>query len=283
MNKIIYLLAIVMLLTGCETATIMVDGKRVSPIGRTYYTKVNVWYENPDEILTYNYIKGTFLPAGTKVELVELSNNRIKFTNANKDISYNIVVGRRAIQKLSQVELLNRYLSEENTLDVDGEFSKLTPQEQNEVKNGNLISGMSRKAALMAYGYPASNKTASIYSDIWVYLGDGDIITVTFSNDFVSSIKRKKKTSIFGVRRDSADRTIDLRLGMSKVEVIKVMGNPNSVKGAGSQETFEYILEDAGQYWVIFLNGKVVQYGRAGDYGSALPEKKEYDITIRNR
>ena len=31
------------------------------------------------------------------------------------------------------------------------------------------------------------------------------------------------------------------------------------------------------------MNGKVVQYGNAGDFGSAMPERKQYDINITNR
>ncbi len=346
--KKLFFLFVLIVLSGCVSVVINENGKNVSPIGKEFYTKINIWYENPDEIITTNYIKGIFLPVGTKVRLVELAGNRIKFVNANKDIFYNIVVGRKET-RISPKELLERYLSTDNVMDVNGEFSKLTVAEQSEVKNGNIVSGMSRKAALMAYGYPSTRKTPSIYSDIWVYFGDDENITVTFRDDKVLNVKSRKKRSIFGITREtaqnttdiklgmskedvnkimgtpnsargkgdeeiyeyiledvgqywvtfkegkvvqygilgevraSARKTNDMRLGMSKTEVIQVMGTPNSAKGRGDEEIFEYILEDAGQYWIAFKNEKVFQYGRAGDFDSAIPQdRRQYDINIKN-
>ena len=83
-----------------------------------------------------------------------------------------------------------------------------------------------------------------------------------------------------------------LSLGMTKQEVIKAMGTPDSVKARGGQETLEYILametfmgapvyNSRVQYWVILENGKVVQYGRAGDFSSSLPsDRRSYDINV---
>lgn len=90
----------------------------------------------------------------------------------------------------------------------------------------------------------------------------------------------------------TTSKTVKLQLGMTKPEVIKVMGNPTSVKAKESIETLEYLLyptwspsiyDQKQQYWVILRDGRVIQYGNAGDFGSALPEKKEYDIKIQDK
>ncbi|MBI4991434.1 hypothetical protein HZB96_05065 [Candidatus Gottesmanbacteria bacterium] len=80
-----------------------------------------------------------------------------------------------------------------------------------------------------------------------------------------------------------------LSVGMSKDEVIKVMGNPNSQKASEGVECLEYYLSnsmmgDTGTYWVMMKDGKVIQYGRAGDFGTALPQdRREYNIKIQNK
>ena len=66
-------------------------------------------------------------------------------------------------------------------------------------------------------------------------------------------------------------------LGMTKQEVLKVMGDPVSQKARGDTEILEYrfyteaFRYDIDSYWVTLRNGKVVEYGRAGDFGSATP------------
>ena len=60
----------------------------------------------------------------------------------------------------------------------------------------------------------------------------------------------------------------DVREGMSKQEVISVLGNPDGVQHDGDYEAFIYSNRlisgwswDRTDYTVIFLNGKVDQYG----------------------
>ena len=85
--------------------------------------------------------------------------------------------------------------------------------------------------------------------------------------------------------------TNNLSLGMTKAEVIKVMGQPASTKAsANGVEVFEYVLcnpyrpDPNGifkneQYWIMLEGGKVIQYGRAGDFDTAV----KADITIENK
>ena len=65
-------------------------------------------------------------------------------------------------------------------------------------------------------------------------------------------------------------------LGMTKDEAIKSIGRqPSTVKANSSDgtEILEYVLLTPAnglyeQYWVTLKNGKVTQFGRAGDFGS---------------
>ena len=89
----------------------------------------------------------------------------------------------------------------------------------------------------------------------------------------------------------TATKMNSLSLGMAKSEVISKIGNPHTTKAVGNQETLEYWLyptanhywaNNSQPYWIILQDGRVVQYGKAGDFGTALPEdRREY--IIKNR
>lgn len=78
----------------------------------------------------------------------------------------------------------------------------------------------------------------------------------------------------------TASRINRVSLGMNKGQVIDEMGDPNSSKASGDTEVLEYLLTASSTeairhhetpYWVVIKDGKVVQYGRAGDFGNMLP------------
>lgn len=57
------------------------------------------------------------------------------------------------------------------------------------------------------------------------------------------------------------------------------MGEPSSTAAISDEETFRYNLynfdrERYEEYWVVFINGEVYQYGRAGDYQKKMDSNK---------
>lgn len=72
-----------------------------------------------------------------------------------------------------------------------------------------------------------------------------------------------------GCATTSAKRLNEISVGMTKSEVIQILGNPESVSGNGSQELFLYTLSNSftnaewnSTYAVQFVEGRVVRYGR---------------------
>ena len=63
----------------------------------------------------------------------------------------------------------------------------------------------------------------------------------------------------------------ELRLGMSKTEVIDTMGNPVSTSASQDVEFMQYRFRSDGlfssDYYVKLQDGKVDAFGRAGDFG----------------
>jgi len=75
-----------------------------------------------------------------------------------------------------------------------------------------------------------------------------------------------------------AHRTAELKIGMTKSEVIKVMGEPQSVSAQGYAEFLNYTLweESAGSsllrpYYVRILNDRVEAFGYAGQISTTAP------------
>jgi outer membrane protein assembly factor BamE (lipoprotein component of BamABCDE complex) len=75
----------------------------------------------------------------------------------------------------------------------------------------------------------------------------------------------------------TAHKMNSVQLGMTKSQVIEVLGRPDSISAQGSTEVFRYHLyetsDDAyngfdSEYFVRLINGNVDSYGRMGDFDS---------------
>ena len=75
-----------------------------------------------------------------------------------------------------------------------------------------------------------------------------------------------------------SNRMNNMRLGMSKDEVIQAMGHPASISATEGVEYLNYRFSDTADeallynithdYSVCLKDGKVVSYGRRGDFGT---------------
>ena len=90
----------------------------------------------------------------------------------------------------------------------------------------------------------------------------------------------------------SSDSMTELSMGMTKGEVIKLLGKPDSVSATNGIEYFTYTLRTEtsftrntfgyqGQYFVRLVNGRVDSYGKVGDFNST--KDPTLNINIRNQ
>ncbi|MBF0384405.1 MAG: hypothetical protein HQL27_00900 [Candidatus Omnitrophica bacterium] len=159
MKKTIVLLVLAVLASGCATVKLKED--------KTYYTKANVWYEKPNEVLTV-YHKGEIIPVGTKVTVVNASGSCITFIPESNSKKYTLVNSSK-YSNIGIEEFFNQYFSESDVKAEGGEFYNFTEEERKNIENGIIASGMSKEAVLMAYGYPPSHRTPDTRSNRWVY------------------------------------------------------------------------------------------------------------------
>ena len=131
------------------------------------YTKVNIWYEKPEKILTTNYHMGAMLPVGSAVEVLKRKNKEIQFRDLKTGTEFRLVQVKKYVN-ITLDELFARYFSKDSVLE-GGAYAKLTPLEKENIRVGSLAVGMSRDAVIMAYGYPPTHRTATLEAATWSY------------------------------------------------------------------------------------------------------------------
>ena len=155
--------------------------------GESYFTKVNIWYEKPQKILSTNYHKGAMLSVGTEVEIIKSGEEKIKFREKATGSEFRIILVKN-FTNLNESEFFSRYFSKENIL-KDAEYAAFSEAEKEHIKNGTIAEGMSKAATLVAYGYPPTHRTPSTKENVWTYwksrLGN---FMVQFKDDKISSV-----------------------------------------------------------------------------------------------
>ena len=81
-----------------------------------------------------------------------------------------------------------------------------------------------------------------------------------------------------------------VEIGMTRREVVLLMGPPDKVHSEGHREVLQYNLHQSldqpyapdEPYWVFIEDGKVIQHGRDRDFKSSQPKKDE-EVTPRIR
>jgi len=173
--------------------------------GKSYYTKVNVWYEHPNNILSTNYHRGTILPIGTKVKIHSIKDEKIQFTPDGSAQMFTIINSKKT-STISTEDLFNRYFSVEAVQAGVGDYYQATEADRENINKGIITLGMSKKAVLMAYGYPPTHKTPLLTSDIWYYwYARLHRVNVYFKDDKVFKIEKIEPAPLLQFSRSNVD------------------------------------------------------------------------------
>lgn len=175
-----FLLISLCLAALCATPTTAKEKPKTSQ--EKLYTQFSLMYEK-NVHRTTNYRKGVLLPVNSEVLLL-------------KKTGKSIVVALEGGQQLT-IENIENYSGE----NIDGIFARtlsaqkvdLTPfseMERNAIAAGEVKVGMSKKAVIVAIGYPPKHKTPSLQSNQWRYWRNRfGTFVVHFENDRVSEIQ----------------------------------------------------------------------------------------------
>ena len=130
------------------------------------YTAYNIWFEQPTKVYSTNYQKGNILPAGSEVKDVVRSKSKLEFTDPKLGMKFSIEFVGKHHPGLTGEQWMDRFLT---TRDFAALSQGLTAAEIKAVRAGQVKAGMSRKAVLLAAGYPPEVGTASTKLDTWKY------------------------------------------------------------------------------------------------------------------
>ena len=155
----------------------------------TYFTRVNIWYEDASNILSTNYHRGGIISVGTKVSISKKTKTKIYCKNISTGKTF-IIKNVKKHTNLTIDELFQRYFSSKNILETTV-YKNLSKDIKKNIQSGIIESGMSKEAVLMAYGYPPSHRTLSIEENKWIYWSSKFVnFAVFFSDNVVTEMTR---------------------------------------------------------------------------------------------
>lgn len=142
-----------------------------APTAATMYTTYNMWYERTDRLYAINYHIGTFLPAGTPVKNIGISQRRfrkqsITFTTVEQNITFTVEFQPKFHPGKTIQDYRNMMFTDKPLEELTAGLSQL---ELDSIKLGQLNVGMSKRAVLIAYGYPPEHATLSLDRSPWTY------------------------------------------------------------------------------------------------------------------
>jgi hypothetical protein len=149
--------------------------------GGTYYTLFSLYYED-DHHYTTNYRKGIFLPINTPVQFLKADDEEILISISGKKVRFINVPEYSG----EDMEGIFARTFAESPVALDS-FSDV---EKENIAAGTVVEGMSKKAVILALGYPPKHQTPTLASPQWRYWHNrfGTFI-VHFKGDLVSRIQ----------------------------------------------------------------------------------------------
>ena len=194
MSRIALLALGAALVSGCDR---FAGPKVESPLNGQYrYTCCNIRYEKP-EITDVNYTQGALIPYGTRVQILEVKKNAVRFQPVGHPEMTLVYRHGRKIYPFEQY--LDRiFLTDAPKAPVSPSTStskkKAAPPPAKftrQIEQGLVEAGMTKAEVLLALGYPPAHRTASLESPIWTYWRNRwEVFMVYFDGDKVDRIGR---------------------------------------------------------------------------------------------
>ncbi len=146
--------------------------------GKPVYMAHNLWFENPHRIESINFNGHPHrIAAGAEIETIRLaykdpsaSNKYIRFRIKGDDEDYRLVFQYKyqsnGQRKLTSEELVARTFT---TMPFQQMTAGLMQDEIDNIRQGTIQKGMSKKAVLMSWGYPPLHYTRDLDETRWYY------------------------------------------------------------------------------------------------------------------
>jgi hypothetical protein len=200
MDNVIPRIALVLSLAAAPFVTGCPGPKVESPLnGQFRYTCCNIRYEK-NEITDVNYQQGGIIPYGTRVQIIEVGKNSVRFLpEGHPEMTLVYRHGRKVYPFEQYVDRI--FLTDPPKLSsapvAASKKKKGAPAPapankfEKQIQQGIVEPGMSKADVLLALGYPPAHRTPSLEQPIWTYWRNRwDVFMVYFDGDKVDRIGR---------------------------------------------------------------------------------------------
>jgi len=136
--------------------------------GLPLYTAHNLWYEHPDRVFAINYKKGTLIPAGTPVlpDPRGPHGTAFRFSVPATGVAVTVHLQPKFAPGVTVEALAARTLG---PAPWEALVAGLDQREIDAIRAGIVPVGMSRRAVIVAWGYPPEHATPSLEAPVWSY------------------------------------------------------------------------------------------------------------------
>lgn len=162
-----------------------------------YYLAHNLWYETNKvrpsgfslrymTIAAINYKTGRIISAGNIVKDITVYDNKIDFFIPSIEIMMTLKINKTFDPDLNGQKLFKRTITEQPFEKLIEDFTTL---EIEAIKSGILVSGMTKKAVIVSFGYPPEHQTSDMNLDVWYYWRNkwGKLVVEFDDNDKVKN------------------------------------------------------------------------------------------------
>lgn len=157
-----------------------------APQIRQAYTLVNL---HPDEtnqrLYSMNYQQRGLIPLCSQASILSVDQTQMRFVVHETGREYSYIFHERTYEA-PEVNLQLYFGPECNPPPP----SSFTPLEQEGIRAGKVVPGMSKRAVILAMGYPPRHATPTLEQDQWQYWSSRfDRVIVNFKDGRVDSVK----------------------------------------------------------------------------------------------
>jgi len=163
---------------------------------QTRYLCCNMHYEK-DEISDANYLKGTLIPFGTRVQILEVGRHSVKFQpDGHPALTLVHKYGKDSESFDAYLERV--FLTADPRASLPKAPKNAKPAQakdvervRRQIEDGVVEPGMTKQQVIMALGYPPAHRTPSIDGPMWTYWANRwATFEVYFDGDKVSRVNR---------------------------------------------------------------------------------------------
>lgn len=155
------------------------------PVDSKLRTNYHLWYTNAEKISPLNYMEGSFIPAGTEIEPIEVKrgtydiwgsvsvvDGSIKFRTLPDGKEYTIFYDQHLTMTPIE-DFIRQFISIKPVSEI---YKNVPKNELAAVKAGKLKKNMHLNSVLVLLGPPAKSRTSKLTNQSWLYWKNQDTV-----------------------------------------------------------------------------------------------------------